>query len=515
MYFVFLCAFRHKTTYGSGRATTGDVRDYYEEYVNSMGLKEHFLDHHVVTSVQKVFRTRNDVDRESGEEEPYCQNISQNHQYLWEVRGYRIIPSRRVEEEEEEDRISEGSVSEGEKSDSEDSVGEEETADTDCNGNNSLDSNNAHVVISPGEGRDRAVIHTQSSCVSSKNCDKLNRQCSFCSDCSTSSGCTGCSDLSTDSDEGQNNNSDSDSGKDCDNDKGHDVCEKKSSKDNAGSASPRSVASADDLSELLGDMQLQGEREEFCYVARQVVLATGTYDIPNRLGVVGEKESASVLHSLCTFEQYLAKLESRSSSAPVCVVGAGLSAADAILMALEAGLPVIHVFRCGPKDPGLIFRRLPQAIYPEYHRVAQLMRGEMENELYQAYPYHKVVEIAHDMVLLKPTSKRKDAGLSRSPSPPASDSSFTSIDVSITVVMIGSRPDLTFLKNEGRDLGVVPRWPIDSKHNPVDVDPFTYQSTHEYGLYAMGPLMGDNFVRFGIGGALGITNHLCSNRAEQ
>ena len=32
------------------------------------------------------------------------------------------------------------------------------------------------------------------------------------------------------------------------------------------------------------------------------------------------------------------------------------------------------------------------------------------------------------------------------------------------------------------------------------------------GLYAMGPLVGDNFVRFLQGGALGITSHILRKR---
>lgn len=135
------------------------------------------------------------------------------------------------------------------------------------------------------------------------------------------------------------------------------------------------------------------------------------------------------------------------------------------------------------------------------------MKGEVEHELYHVYPQHCVVEIGEQMIMLKPTST------SRSPSP-LPDSSIISIEVSCTVVMIGSRPDLSFLPGEGRNLGVVPKWPIDSKHNPIDVDLFSYQSPHEHGLFAMGPLIGDNFVRFGIGGALGITNHLSRSIQE-
>ena len=274
----------------------------------------------------------------------------------------------------------------------------------------------------------------------------------------------------------------------------------------------------EDLPDVAGDPALTVDREEFCFVTPRVVLATGTYDIPNRLGVSGES-LPSVVHSLCALEKRLSHEDLTRASAPVCVVGAGLSAADAILMALEAGLPVVHVFRCGPNDPSLIFRKLPESIYPEYHRVAMLMKGEEEHELYQAYPRHHVAEIAQQMVLLKPalpgsSSSPSSSSSSRGPPSGSSDQSIVSVDVSMTVIMIGSRPDLSFLPGGGRKLGLVPKWPIDSKHNPVDVDPFSYQAIHEPGLFALGPLIGDNFVRFGIGGALGITHHLSADEGK-
>lgn len=377
------------------RATVGDVCDYYEEYVTSAGLKEHFMDYHVVTSVQKVFHMQNGADCESGEVEPCCQNIQQNHRFLWEVRGYRIVNS--TSDEDRSDFASSSS-----------SVSHKEGSDI----------NNGEMESSSEGGS-----------------------------CSRSSSCS-------------------------------------------------------DLTGNFEDLFLSGDREEFCYLAANVILATGTYDIPNRLGVPGET-SSSVIHSLCAFEKRLSVGDMAENAEPVCVVGAGLSAADAILMAMEAGVPVIHVFRCGPQDPNLIFRRLPQSMYPEYHRVAQLMRGEVQHELYTPYPRHRIVEINHQMVLLKPSTPSP-----RTPSPPATDNSIISLEVACTVIMIGSRPDLSFLPGEGRNLGLVPKWPIDNKHNPIDVDQFSYQSSHEHGLFAMGPLIGDNFVRFGIGGALGITSHL-------
>ena len=44
-------------------------------------------------------------------------------------------------------------------------------------------------------------------------------------------------------------------------------------------------------------------------------------------------------------------------------------------------------------------------------------------------------------------------------------------------------------------LGVVPNTRV-SKNNPVDINIYTFESVKHPGLYAMGPLVGDNFVRF-------------------
>ncbi|XP_059138549.1 oxidative stress-induced growth inhibitor 2-like [Physella acuta] len=229
-------------------------------------------------------------------------------------------------------------------------------------------------------------------------------------------------------------------------------------------------------------------RREFCYVAPHVVLATGAYDIPNRLGVDGENLPC-VVHCLGELEQQILNC---TQPDPVVVVGAGLSAADAILMAMESNIPVIHVFRRNPTDPSLIFSKLPKSMYPEYHQIHNLMKGKETNELYKALPRHTIVEIIDNKVLVK--SKLTD--------------SLVWFDVSCVAIMIGSRSDLGFLPREGRCLGVVPKWPIDSKHNIMDVDAYSYQSIREPQMFAMGPLVGDNFVRFAIGGALGIVSHI-------
>lgn len=84
----------------------------------------------------------------------------------------------------------------------------------------------------------------------------------------------------------------------------------------------------------------------------------------------------------------------------------------------------------------------------------------------------------------------------------------TRIKVSFVVVLIGSRPSLNFLENKGRDLTVDMTKPISCRNNPLDVDLFTLESIKQPGIYAMGPLVSDNFVRFAQGGALAITKDI-------
>lgn len=63
-------------------------------------------------------------------------------------------------------------------------------------------------------------------------------------------------------------------------------------------------------------------------------------------------------------------------------------------------------------------------------------------------------------------------------------------------------------------LGEDPTKPIDCKTNPIAVDKFSNEVLHVpyKGLYAMGPLVGDNFIRFIAGGALAITSALHKQR---
>lgn len=68
----------------------------------------------------------------------------------------------------------------------------------------------------------------------------------------------------------------------------------------------------------------------------------------NRLGVRGENKSLSWLkYELPLLESAIENVrsEEKANMKPVLIVGAGLSAADAVIACRDAGIEVIHVFR--------------------------------------------------------------------------------------------------------------------------------------------------------------------------
>lgn len=243
----------------------------------------------------------------------------------------------------------------------------------------------------------------------------------------------------------------------------------------------------------VSDDKGQAYNEDFCYKTPNLVLCTGAFDQPNMLNMPGE-DLPYVCHSLTEMEQCIHEDILTSASNPVVVIGGGLSAADAILHLLDLHIPVIHIFRRNVEDPQIVYRQLPSKLYPEYHMIYRLMQGIDTDDRYKNYSSMDVVEFTEDNQMLL---KSRQLGQEMV------------VQVSCVVVLIGSRPDLSFLpRHILSKLGIVPGMGIHSQHNPIDVDPYTYQSNHFTDLYAIGPLVGDNFVRFLRGGALGIVSHL-------
>ncbi|XP_032406000.1 oxidative stress induced growth inhibitor 1 [Xiphophorus hellerii] len=274
--------------------------------------------------------------------------------------------------------------------------------------------------------------------------------------------------------------------------------------------------------EILGDGCSVTEEVPFSLLAHNVVLATGTHDVPARLGVEGES-LPFVCHSFWELEAAIARGELDQSSDPVLVVGAGLTAADAVLAAHHLNTSVCHAFRRSVSDPGLIFNQLPKLLYPEYHKVHQMMTQQQHQSHpsdraqnlrrapsssssspssypgYLSFPCHRVVAFRPDRKCVL----ESDSG------------EQTVVRVSKALVLIGAHPNLSFLRDNGRSLGIDPEEPISCRRNPIDVDPITNMvlAADGPGMYAMGPLVGENFVRFLKGGALAIAGDLWKRRS--
>lgn len=258
------------------------------------------------------------------------------------------------------------------------------------------------------------------------------------------------------------------------------------------------------LFEVSGYSQMKdGSKETFCIYAENIVLATGTYDSPARLGVDGE-DLPFIYHTTSDVETAISEHRSGMSSDPILVVGAGLTAADAIIAARHSNAPVVHVFRREVNDPSLIFNQLPKVMYPEYHKVHQMMVRQVcistgPYDDYLSLPRHQVIGFTPDSkCILRDLESRENR----------------IVNFSTALVLIGSDPNLTFLPDCGRSLAVNVGMPVHAKRNPIEVDCYTYQCVQESGVYALGPLVADNFVRFLQGGALAVISALLKDRAD-
>uniref|UniRef100_A0A5F9DVB1 Oxidative stress induced growth inhibitor family member 2 n=2 Tax=Oryctolagus cuniculus TaxID=9986 RepID=A0A5F9DVB1_RABIT len=247
-----------------------------------------------------------------------------------------------------------------------------------------------------------------------------------------------------------------------------------------------------------------GSHVPFCLFAENVALATGTLDSPAHLEIEGE-DFPFVFHSMPEFGAAINKGKLRGKVDPVLIVGSGLTAADAVLCAYNNNIPVIHVFRRRVTDPSLIFKQLPKKLYPEYHKVYHLMCTQsysVDSNLlsdYTSFPEHHVLSFKSDMKCIL----QSISGLKKI------------FKLSAAVVLIGSHPNLSFLKEQGCYLGHNSSQPITCKGNPVEIDAYTYECVKEANLFALGPLVGDNFVRFLKGGALGVTRCLATRQKKK
>jgi len=239
---------------------------------------------------------------------------------------------------------------------------------------------------------------------------------------------------------------------------------------------------------------------DLVFEARAVVLATGSYARPRRLDGL---EPAT--HPGLTY-----RVPNAWPPAPatVLVVGAGMSAADCIVAAMAAGVGVVHVFR-GPPDESNIARKfLGQrgGMYSEYGQLCELMKGATQSPLYEPLGGRLRSAVAEGLTCEIELERGGEIVRRRADR---------------VAVLIGSTPDLSFVDDAvlpSHSSGTEPIADPTSAYadrvatHPVyvDTDPYTMEVRSAPGLYAVGPLRGDNFVRFLTADAWGIERHLRS-----
>ena len=331
------------------------------------------------------------------------------------------------------------------------------------------------------------------------------------------------------------------------------------------------------------------------------MLACGANDLHNDLHVKGEN-FRYILRTIRELEDKIKDDLVRLKKDPLLIVGSGLSAADAILLAQQYQIKVVHVIRRSVNDPNLVFKSLPKQSYPEYHQVyaqmqkhryqagkikkpfdgeANPLRQLSQNDLnnltkaaevpssanepnYVLYDEHQV-----ELFTSKRTCKLKRIKTKTVNGPSNSNNSRhlhsqkqhhqhhqlhqrqlkefdeeleatyincaghdkathcrdvkkqpnqeeTEIKISFACVLIGYAPDLEFLPPAILDsLAVNPKRILNTKENPILVDVHSHETVNFKRLYAMGPLIGDNFVRFGTGGALAITSSIVRSKQKE
>ena len=314
----------------------------------------------------------------------------------------------------------------------------------------------------------------------------------------------------------------------------------------------------------------KGDLMEFRYFCKHLVLACGATDLPNNLNVKGEN-NRFILRTIRELEDKIRDDLPRLLKDPLLIVGSGLSAADAILLAQKYRIKIVHVIRRSVNDPNLVFPKLPKQIYPEYHRVYDLMlnnkcdlkEAKLDNpdetvqHSYVLYDEHQVkmftskrtCVLVKNCVVSKENSQcsslrhlqlqkqhhqlhqRQLNEFDEEMEASRSDDSMTEpvvnckshcvsneveLKVSYACILIGFMPSLDFMPTHVlNELAVKSEKQLNTKDNPICVNEFTHESERFKCLYAMGPLVGDNFVRFGTGGALAITSKIVNYKKQE
>ena len=155
-----------------------------------------------------------------------------------------------------------------------------------------------------------------------------------------------------------------------------------------------------------------------------------------------------------------------------------------------------------------------QALYPEYHALVRAMRSNGPAQLlggrYEALAGAELKLIREDGTCKLTTARGGAQGGS-------------AVNVQAVGVMIGASPDLSFLAppvREALEGAGVPRQVsaegVKATHEVfINVHPYTMETEAVPGLFALGPLRGDNFARFALHDGHGVAEALRERRVRR
>lgn len=222
--------------------------------------------------------------------------------------------------------------------------------------------------------------------------------------------------------------------------------------------------------------------------SKQVVVACGKTS-PRKMQLPNEENcSANIVYDVRTLKERLDSTKktvideecydtpSTSTSAPVIVVGDGVSSVDCVRHCLERDIPVVHVIRRTLRElRNVMLSRLSPIHYSEYTDIYRMMIGRSAHKNYQRLLDSSVTAISKIHVEITTGANE-----------------IIEMPYSTVAVCIGRVSHFSTV--------------FDSAHNFLD-----YRSQQDDTVFAVGAYAGDHFVRFLVGGCLRVAQHIMGN----
>ncbi|CAI2350873.1 unnamed protein product [Caenorhabditis sp. 36 PRJEB53466] len=223
---------------------------------------------------------------------------------------------------------------------------------------------------------------------------------------------------------------------------------------------------------------------QFVIRSKTVVVASGKTS-PRKLELPNEEHCASnIVYDVRTLKERLDATKktvvdeenysrpSTSASAPVIVVGDGVSSVDCVRHCLERDIPVVHVIRRNLRElRNVMLSRLSPIHYSEYTDIYRMMIGRSTHKHYQRILNANVTAISKIHVEITTPNETIE------------------MPYSTVAVCIGRESHFSQV--------------FDSPPSFLD-----YRSQQDDTLFAVGAFAGDHFVRFLVGGCLRVAQHI-------